>query len=122
VARITKALEGWRASGCDDMELTRRLIDLFFVSVLLDAGAGDHWRYKEPKTGHVYERSEGIAVASLDMFESLIFTTSDAERVPIVNGNSDASFSRSILTRNSRSRKGPGAAGDGCPSQRLPDL
>jgi hypothetical protein len=92
VPRITKALEEWRASGCDETELTRRLIDLFFVSVLLDAGAGDHWRYKEPKTGQEYERSEGIAVASLDMFESLIFTTSDTGRVPMVNGNLHGSF------------------------------
>jgi hypothetical protein len=48
---------------CDDIEITRRLIDLFFISVLLDAG--DTWRYTEPTTGQVYERSEGIAVLVL---------------------------------------------------------
>jgi len=50
---------------------------LFFVSVLLDAGAGDEWSYMEPGTGFKYERSEGIAVASLYMFKSGIFSASD---------------------------------------------
>jgi Protein of unknown function (DUF1688) len=39
------------------------------VSVLLDAGAGDAWRYREPATGMVLSRSEGLAVASFDLFE-----------------------------------------------------
>jgi hypothetical protein len=80
-------LDQWKKEGCDDTEVTRRLIDLFFVSVLLDAGAGDHWRYTEPETGHIYERSEGIAVASLHMFNTFAFTASEAEAIPIVNGN-----------------------------------
>ena len=80
-------MEKWKNEGCDSTELTRRLIDLFFVSVLLDAGSGDHWRYTEPKTGHIYERSEGIAVASLHMFKSLAFTASEVGTIPMVNGN-----------------------------------
>lgn len=87
VPRITNLTQEWKNEGCDSTELTRRLIDLFFVSVLLDAGAGDHWRYTEQKTGHVYERSEGIAVASLHMFNSLAFTVSESGNVPKVNGN-----------------------------------
>jgi hypothetical protein len=79
-------MQDWKKAGCDDMELTRRLIDLFFVSVLLDAGAGDHWHYIEPKTEHKYERSEGIAVASLYMFKSLAFTASKSQMVPLVDG------------------------------------
>ncbi|KAJ4316761.1 hypothetical protein N0V84_007699 [Fusarium piperis] len=84
VPRITSIMDKWEEEGCDVTEKTRRLIDLFFVSVLLDAGAGDDWRYKEPGSGQVYERSEGIAVASLDMFNSLAFTT---DTTPTVNGN-----------------------------------
>jgi hypothetical protein len=61
------------------------LIDLFFVSVLLDAGAGDHWRYVEPGTETEYERSEGIAVASLYMFKSLGFAAKK-EGGPTVDG------------------------------------
>ena len=78
--------EKWKKEGCDDVELTRRLIDLFFVSVLLDAGAGDHWRYVEPKLQNTYERSEGIAVASLYMFKALAFTAGKDTKVPIVDG------------------------------------
>ncbi|KAL2164657.1 hypothetical protein VTH06DRAFT_3874 [Thermothelomyces fergusii] len=87
VPRIANLLEQWKKEGCDDFEVTRRLIDLFFVSVLLDAGAGDHWRYTEPGTGHVYERSEGIAVASLHMFNASAFTASEGKAVPVVDGN-----------------------------------
>jgi hypothetical protein len=68
------------------LELTRRLVDLFFVSVLVDAGAGDHWRYIEPGTAREYERSEGIAVASLYMFKSMAFRTGKVEKGPIVDG------------------------------------
>ncbi|KAI1394735.1 DUF1688-domain-containing protein [Hypoxylon fuscum] len=70
VPRVKSLLDQWTKDGCDKMELTRRLVDLFFVSVLLDAGAGDTWRFVEPGSGQVYNRSEGIAVASLYMFTS----------------------------------------------------
>ena len=74
------------------MEVTRRLIDLFFVSVLLDAGAGDHWRYVEPGTQQTYERSEGIAVASLHMFLNHAFTAEKVDKIPIVDGEFCDSF------------------------------
>jgi hypothetical protein len=86
VPRITDLIKSWKEGGADDLEVTRRLIDLFFVSVLLDAGAGDHWRYVEPGTEREYERSEGIAVASLYMFKSLNFTATGDARCPIVDG------------------------------------
>jgi len=79
-------MQDWKKAGCDDIELTRRLIDLFFVSVLLDAGAGDDWRYIEPGTERKYERSEGIAVASLYMFNSLAFTASKSGMIPLADG------------------------------------
>ncbi|KAI1761835.1 DUF1688-domain-containing protein [Hypoxylon sp. FL1150] len=82
VTRVDSLLDQWTKEGCDKMELTRRLIDLFFVSVLLDAGAGDTWKYVEPSSGQVYNRSEGIAVASLYMFKSGDFSQeSGAPRV-----------------------------------------
>jgi hypothetical protein len=43
-------------------------VDLVTVSVLLDAGAGNAWRYREMETGLSFTRSEGLAIASLDMF------------------------------------------------------
>lgn len=44
--------------------------ELVIVSVLLDAGAGPDWRYKEPETGVEYSRSEGLALASLFLYQS----------------------------------------------------
>jgi Protein of unknown function (DUF1688) len=54
----------------DPVERARAAVDLATVSVLLDAGAGDAWRYREPATGMTLSRSEGLAVASLDMFSA----------------------------------------------------
>lgn len=61
-------------------------MDLFFVSVLLDAGAGDTWRFTEPGSGDVYTRSEGIAVASLYMFSNGDFSGDRGQRADIVTG------------------------------------
>jgi Protein of unknown function (DUF1688) len=48
-------------------------IDLVIPSVLLDAGAGDHWRYVD-RAGQVWARSQGLAVASLEMFAQGLFS------------------------------------------------
>jgi hypothetical protein len=53
----------------------RAAFDLAIVSVLLDAGAGPGWRY-ETREGPVLRRSEGLAIASLDMFEGGYFSGS----------------------------------------------
>jgi hypothetical protein len=55
-------------------EIARRRIELVTVSVLLDAGAGESWRYREPGSGRDYARSEGLAVASLALFASGFFS------------------------------------------------
>ncbi len=51
-------------------ERARARIDLVIPSVLLDAGAGADWRYREAVTGQVLARSEGLGVASLALFAS----------------------------------------------------
>lgn len=66
-------------STVDNQERTRRLIDLFLVSVLLDAGAGTKWQYKSKESGKIYRRSEGLAVASLEMFKSGAFSSDPRE-------------------------------------------
>lgn len=65
----------WPTNTVDTQERTRRLIDLFLVSVLLDAGAGTKWQYKSKESGKVYRRSEGLAVASLEMFKMGLFSS-----------------------------------------------
>jgi len=49
-------------------EQARIKLDLVIVSVLLDAGAGEQWKYYEASSEQYYNRSEGLAVASLHMF------------------------------------------------------
>lgn len=60
----------------DNHATVKSLVDLFVVSVLLDAGAGPIWKYKEKDTELVYARSEGLAIASLDMFKGGLFSSS----------------------------------------------
>jgi hypothetical protein len=55
-------------------EVARRRIDLAVVSVLLDAGAGAAWSYREPGSGETYARSEGLGVASFHMFANGAFS------------------------------------------------
>ncbi|OTA00217.1 hypothetical protein A9Z42_0057990 [Trichoderma parareesei] len=76
IPRLENLVQKWQDSEVPDVEITRRLIDLFFVSVLLDAGAGDTWAFREPGGDQAYGRSEGIAVASLYMFNDGAFSAS----------------------------------------------
>ena len=55
----------WESSA----EAARAEFDLAITSVLLDAGAGTGWRYRDPGAdGLVASRSEGLALASLRWF------------------------------------------------------
>nr|POE87339.1 uracil catabolism protein 4 [Quercus suber] len=72
--RVDHLLTSW-PNTVDVHERTRRLLDLFLVSVLLDAGAGTQWRYTSEEGGEVYRRSEGLAVASLEMFKKGFFSS-----------------------------------------------
>ena len=64
-----------RAEWKDASARARAEFDLAIISVLLDAGAGPGWRYRE-KDGTVSSRSEGLAIASLDMFAGGLFSAS----------------------------------------------
>jgi hypothetical protein len=55
----------WQSSGA----AARAAFDLVITSVLLDAGAGAEWRFRDPATGLVVARSEGLALASLRWFQ-----------------------------------------------------
>lgn len=89
VPRLTKVLNKWEAEGVDDTERCRKLVDLFLVSVLLDAGAGNDWKYTEASGGMTVERSEGLAVASLYMFLDGAF---GAGKTGVVTGTSRSSY------------------------------
>lgn len=77
--RIDPMLASWRSSKVDEVEIARRLIDLMMVSVLLDAGAGNVWKYLPKEGGDGIGRSEGLAVASLEMYQSGMFSSVEGE-------------------------------------------
>jgi hypothetical protein len=52
----------------------RAAFDLAIVSVFLDAGAGTQWSYADKITGKRTGRSEGLGLASLDMFARGMFS------------------------------------------------
>ena len=54
----------------DPKQQARAAFDLAITSVLLDAGAGPAWSYRDAATGAVLVRSEGLGVASFRMFEA----------------------------------------------------
>lgn len=56
----------WKQPG----DSARAAFDLVIISVLLDAGAGPDWQYRDAVTGAVAGRSEGLALASLRWFAS----------------------------------------------------
>ena len=88
--RDTAAAARWPGSAA----ATRAAFDLVITSVLLDAGAGAAWRYRDPLSGLIAGRSEGLALASLRWFTSggLSDVTDDPLRV-------DATVLRRIDTR-----------------------
>ena len=53
----------------DAASAARAAFDLAITSVLLDAGAGAQWRYRDIESGITAARSEGLALASLRWFE-----------------------------------------------------
>jgi Protein of unknown function (DUF1688) len=76
------APDGWdrwaelagRLTALSGDEMARVRFDLAVVSVLLDAGAGDAWSWREPESGAAFARSEGLAIASLHAFARGLFS------------------------------------------------
>ena len=65
--------------GATQAQKAHARIDLALVSVLLDAGAGPDWRYREAaninRPAHEYSRSEGLGVASFHAFMAGLFSS-----------------------------------------------
>ena len=64
-----------RLTQCSKEEKARCRFDLVTTSVLLDAGAGDDWQYRDPWKWQTLSRSEGLAVASFAMFLDGVFSS-----------------------------------------------
>ncbi|HEY3694663.1 DUF1688 family protein [Phenylobacterium sp.] len=68
-----------RAPWRDPAAQARAAFDLAITSVLLDAGAGGAWRYADAATGLTAARSEGLAIASLRLFEAGLLSADAAD-------------------------------------------
>lgn len=75
IDRVAQLQEKLRA--VPPIERAGALVDLVLISVLLDAGAGNAWTFMENGVG--YPRSEGLALASLDMFSKGAFSDDPAK-------------------------------------------
>ncbi|CAH7682682.1 hypothetical protein BY996DRAFT_7697085 [Phakopsora pachyrhizi] len=87
--RISPFLKDWSADpSVDPLEVSRRLVDLFVVAVLMDAGAGDEWTFVEPvedcastsdntnvAINQGIGRSEGLAIGTLHAFKNGVFSS-----------------------------------------------
>ena len=71
-------------------------IELVIIAVFMDAGAGENWRYYEQKTGQFYTRSEGLALASFDLYRQGRFSV-DAKAPWRVDAASLLDFSEASL-------------------------
>jgi Protein of unknown function (DUF1688) len=76
---VVSGVDRWAAiadkvSWPDAAARARAEFDLAITSVLLDAGAGPAWRYHDALTDMRIGRSEGLALASLDMFAAGAFS------------------------------------------------
>ncbi len=65
----------------DNAARARAAFDLAIVSVLLDAGAGSQWRYRDPVTADPIGGSEGLALATLAMFADGAFSVDPRDRL-----------------------------------------
>ncbi len=72
--------------------------ELVIISVFLDAGAGNYWRYLDPETGQEYSRSEGLAIASLALYLSGVLSN-DPNQPWRVDYERLLTFARSDLTK-----------------------
>jgi hypothetical protein len=76
---VVDGVDRWQAVADhlnrDHEARARTRFDLVVTSVLLDAGAGPGWRWRDPGTGVMLARSEGLAIASLEAFRSGLFSS-----------------------------------------------
>jgi hypothetical protein len=100
------------APGAGRAEAARARIDLAIVSVLLDAGAGPEWRYREAESGQELARSEGLGVASFRAMQAGLFSA-DPEQPWRADGAALTALSADALADAMQHREGNALAGFG---------
>jgi hypothetical protein len=72
-SRIKQLTASWTTAS--QIEKAKRLVDLSVISILLDVNPLHQWTYQEKSTGRMYKRTEGIAIAVLELFKSGLFSS-----------------------------------------------
>jgi hypothetical protein len=91
-------------------EALRARFDLVITSVLLDAGSGPDWSYREPGSERRYTRSEGLAVASYHAFVAGAFSSDPVANPLRADAAGLAAVSDSALARLFQAEAAPGQA------------
>ncbi len=100
-------------AALDRLEQARSFVDLVVVSVLLDAGAGDAWTYREPGRGGTYARSEGLAIASWHLFRAGACSSDRTRPFCVTTSGLDALTEAQVATGFQVTRDNPLAGFDG---------
>ena len=98
----TGGVNRWKQlTGRLTLENTDRLrvkTEVTILSVLLDGGAGASWHFKDPLTGQILTRSEGLGVASLLAYFDGAFS-SDPQSPLQADMNGLSSFNKASLVK-----------------------
>jgi hypothetical protein len=81
----------------DPAARARAAFDLVILSVLLDAGAGADWQFRDPLGGRAFSRSEGLGVASQRLFEGGVFSTDPRDPLR-ADGEALAALDQAVLS------------------------
>lgn len=73
-SRIQTLISSWASLGTDPIEQTRRVLDLFVITIILDVDPQVTFSYREPTSNRTFKRREAIAIAVLDMFMAGTFS------------------------------------------------
>lgn len=95
-AGLWSALAG--ESGLAGAERARSAVELAVVSVLLDAGAGPGWRYRDERAGRELGRSEGLAAAAFDLYRRGALSSDPAQPLR-ADANAFGRVDRAAFTR-----------------------
>jgi hypothetical protein len=79
ISRVNNLFAG--IAALSPLETGRIKYELVITSVLLDAGAGREWSYREAPNNQIYSRSEGLAVASFNAYCQGAFSSQKPNRL-----------------------------------------
>ena len=77
--RLNQLLQTWTTLGLDNLEQTRKLIDILVIACLMDMKPCQTWAYVEQSTGRRFKKKDGIAIAILDLFLKGTFSSDPSQ-------------------------------------------